>query len=79
MELSHKYTLRSHHYLSLSPHIAIIADEATLVVDYKGTIIQKIDETGICLCNWAEGFVIGGQHLRFLRFEEGTYKAKGTF
>jgi hypothetical protein len=68
-ELTHKYTLRSHHYLSSSPHIAVLADEATLIVDYKGAIVQKIEETGISLCNWAEGFLIGNQNIRFLKFE----------
>lgn len=71
--------MRSHHYLSSSPHIAILADEATLIVDYKGSIIQKIEEVGISLCNWVEGFLIGSQYIRFLRFEEGMYKVKNIF
>ena len=74
-----KFTLKAHHYLSSSPHIAILTEECTLIVDYKGTIIQKIEETGICLSNWAEGFAIGSQHIRFMRYEEGQYKTKGTF
>ena len=78
-ELTNKFTLRAHHYLSSSPHIAILADEGTLIVDYKGVIVQKIDEVGICLCNWAEGFLIGSQHIKFLRYEEGIYKVKGHF
>ena len=52
-EIMNKFTLKAHHYLSSSPHIAILAEECTLIVDYKGTIIQKIEETGICLSNWA--------------------------
>ena len=67
-ELAQKYTLISHHYLSSSPHIAILADGATLIVDYKGVVVQRIEESGSCLSNWAEGFMIGGQHLRFFRF-----------
>ena len=67
-DLAQKHTLLSHHYLSSSPHIAVLTDSATLIVDYKGVIVQQIDETGGCLSNWAEGFVIGGQHLRFFRF-----------
>jgi hypothetical protein len=67
--LNHKYTLRSHHYLTSSPHIAVLADEATLIVDYKGSIIQKIEEIGISLCNWAEGFAICNQNIKFLKFE----------
>jgi hypothetical protein len=78
-ELTQKYTLVSHHYLSSSPHIAILTENSTLIVDYKGVIIQKIEESGFCLCNWAEGFLIGSQHLRFFRFEEGMYRGKGTF
>jgi hypothetical protein len=64
----HKYTLRSHHYLSTSPHISVLADESTLIVDYKGSIVQRIDETGTSLSNWAEGFLIGSQSLKFWRF-----------
>lgn len=79
IELTTKYTLKSHHYLSSSPHIAVLAEEATLIIDYKGAIVQKIDEVGISLCNWAEGFLIGGQHIRFLRYEEGAYKIKNAF
>ena len=78
-ELTSKYTLRAHHYLSLSPHIAVLADEGTLIVDYKGAIVQRIEEIGICLSNWAEGFLVGSEHIRFLRYEEGIYKVKGTF
>lgn len=59
--------MKSHHYLSSSPHIAILAEEASLIVDYKGAIIQKIDEVGSCICNWAEGFLIGGQNIKFFR------------
>jgi hypothetical protein len=50
-ELS-KYTLRSHNYLASSSHIAVLADEGTLIIDYRGVIIQKINEVGISLCNW---------------------------
>lgn len=57
----------------------MLADEATLIVDYKGAIIQKIEEKGICLCNWMEGFLIGGQNIRFWRHEENSYKIKGSF
>jgi transcriptional regulator of acetoin/glycerol metabolism len=67
-DLAQKHSLLSHHYLSSSPHIAVLTDSATLIVDYKGVIAQKIEETGVCLSNWAEGFMIGGQHLRFFRF-----------
>jgi hypothetical protein len=55
--------------LTSSPHIAVLADEATLIVDYKGSIIQKIEEIGISLCNWAEGFAICNQNIKFLKFE----------
>ena len=51
-ELTNPYTLRAHHYLSSSPHIAVLADEGTVIIDYKGLIVQKI-EGGKCLCNWA--------------------------
>lgn len=78
-DLAQKYTFISHHYLSSSPHIAILTENSTLIVDYKGVVVQRIEETGVCLCNWTEGFVIGGQILRFFRFEEGMYKGKGTF
>ena len=78
-DFTHKYTIRAHHYLNCSPHIAILADEVTLVIDYKGVVVQKIDEVGTCLSNWAEGFLIGGQNIKFLRYEEGTYKVKGHF
>ena len=57
----------------------MLAEEGTIIVDYKGAVIQKIEEQGVCLCNWAEGFVIGGENARFLRYEEGGYKVKGTF
>ena len=67
-DLAQKHTLLSHHYLSSSPHIAILTDSATLIVDYKAAIVQKIEEAGVCLSNWAEGFMIGGKNLRFFRF-----------
>jgi hypothetical protein len=51
-ELIQKYTLKSHHYLSSSPHLAILAEEATLIVDYKGAIVQRIDFKAISCCNW---------------------------
>jgi hypothetical protein len=56
-----------------------LTDEATLVIDYKGSIIQRIDDIGLSICNWAEGFLVGSQNIKFLRYEEGTYKIKSTF
>lgn len=52
-DLAVKHTLISHHYLSSSPHIAVLTDSATLIVDYKGVVVQRIEETGCCLSNWA--------------------------
>lgn len=41
-ELTTHYTLRSHSYLSTSQNILVLADEGVLIVDYKGSIQQKI-------------------------------------
>lgn len=42
-ELTQKHVLKAHHYLSNSQHIAVLAEEAVLVVDYKGAIVQRIE------------------------------------
>lgn len=71
--------MKSHHYLSSSPQIAIIAEEAILIVDYKGSIIQKLDGSGLSLCNWSEGFLVAGNVLKFYKFEDQKYKFKNTY
>jgi hypothetical protein len=69
LELTNNYTLKSHSYLNSSAHILVLAEEASLVVDYHGAIAQKIDAIGQCSANWSEGLIIADKSIKVYRFE----------
>ena len=71
-----KYTLKSHSYLSTSQAILVLADEATLVVDYRAAILQKLNVKATCSANWSEGFIIGHKEIIIYKYEDQQYKEK---
>lgn len=46
------YVLRSHYYLASSQHIVILAENETIILDYKGKIVEVIPIRGQCIANW---------------------------
>lgn len=56
-----------------------MTDEATLIVDYKGTIQQKIKEVGASCTNWSEGFILADRGITIYKYEDQQYKEKFHF
>lgn len=51
----------------------------SLVVDYQGVIVQKIQVVGTCCANWSDGLLLANSQLTFLRFEEQKYIIKNSY
>lgn len=74
--MTNKYTLKSHSYLSTSQSILVLADEATLVVDYRASILQKLNVKATCSANWSEGFIAAHKEIIIYKYEDQQYKEK---
>jgi len=73
-ELTTKYTLKSHSYLSTSQSILVLAEEATFVVDYRAAITQKLNVVASCSANWSEGFIVAHKEIIIYKYEDQQYK-----
>jgi WD40 repeat protein len=73
------HTLKSHSYLGTSQSILILANEGTLIVDYKATLQQSLDIKATCTANWSEGFILAHKDITIYKYEDQQYKEKFVY
>lgn len=59
-----------------------MAQNETIIIDYKGKIVSVIPIKAECIANWGEGFLLAEEnsiYVHFFRFEDQKYVKKFSY